>query len=91
VVAFAFSGSPLYIGGSFTTYRGVPAQHIAKLDLINGNLDATFTQATGLDNTVNSLDISGSSLYLGGSFTAYRGNPAPYRTSLDLVSGELTD
>jgi N-acetylneuraminic acid mutarotase len=89
VSALAVSGSSLYIGGAFTTYRGSTANKLAKVDLTSGNLDTTFTQTTGMDGPVSALAVSGSSLYVGGGFNFYRGSTANYLAKVDLSSGIL--
>jgi len=89
VIALAISGSSLYFGGYFETYRGLPAQNLAKVDLTTGNLDTVFTQATGANATVYCLVVSGTSLYFGGLVTSYRGQPAPRLVKVDLTTGDL--
>ncbi len=89
VRALAITGSSLYVGGRFWTYRGAPARRLAKIDLTTGNLDTAFTQSTGIDNSVHALAFSGGSLYLGGRFESYRGAPAKNLAKVDLASGNL--
>ena len=94
VWALAVSGSSLYVGGEFNDYRGVPdsANNIAKLDLATGELDTTFSPpgANGFDYDVSDFVVSGSTLYVGGWFSTYRGNlEAPYLVPLDLNTGAL--
>ena len=90
VYALAISGGSLYVGGQFSTYRGAPANKLAKVDPISGALDTTFTQSTGVGNyCVNSLAVSGGSLYVGGQFNTYRGAPANNLAKVDLANGDL--
>ena len=97
VAALAATATSLYVGGSFTAYRGVvnSARRLAKLDLASGALDTTFgppgAAANGFDAAVQALSIAGTSLYVGGSFTAYRGASASANAlaRLDLASGAL--
>jgi trimeric autotransporter adhesin len=96
VTSLAVSGSSLYVGGSFTQYRGVPASasNLAKLAISDGTLDATFSPVggnnNGFDSTVTALAISGSTLYVGGVFVAYRGvGGLNNLASLDAGSGAL--
>jgi hypothetical protein len=91
VYALAISGSSLFLGGDFTTYRGSTAQRLAKVDLTTGNLDTTFTQSSGVNNTVRTLAISGSSLYVEGLFTTYRASNGYYFIPIDLTHGELSE
>ncbi len=97
VTALAVSDTSVYAGGSFSSYRGVTAsaETLAKLDLATGALDATFSPkgatANGTDGSVAALVVAGSSLYLGGAFTAYRGvsGSSTHLAKVDLVSGAL--
>ncbi|HAR44225.1 MAG TPA: hypothetical protein DCS07_16595, partial [Bdellovibrionales bacterium] len=97
VTALATTGTSLYVGGYFTAYRGVAnsANRLAKLDLATGVIDTTFSPAgaatNGFNWSVNSLLISGTSLYVGGGFTAYKGiaNSANRLAKLDLTSGAI--
>lgn len=43
VRALVSDGTSLFVGGDFTTYRGSNAQRVAKIDLVSGTLDTTFT------------------------------------------------
>ena len=95
VYDLAVSGLSLYVGGAFTSYRGVAnaARRVAKLDLSDGTLDTTFSPpaANGFNNGVYALAVAGASLYVGGEFTDYRGvvGSANYVAKLNLTSGEL--
>lgn len=85
-------GGSLYMGGAFTTYRSSPANMIAKIDLSSGNLDTTFTQATGFSGssgTVYEMIYANSSLYVAGQFTTYRGSPANGVAKINPTSGVL--
>ncbi|NDG84922.1 MAG: hypothetical protein EBX52_07785, partial [Proteobacteria bacterium] len=73
VLALLASGSSLYVGGEFTTYRSQDAKFLAKVDASNGNLDTTFTQSTGPNGSVYALMVGDSSLFVGGDFYTYRG------------------
>jgi hypothetical protein len=77
VSTLTLSGTTLYGGGIFSFYKGTATSinRLAKIDLTSGSLDSAFspTSDNGFNKTVNALAISGSSLYVGGNFTAYRG------------------
>jgi hypothetical protein len=75
------SSGKLYVGGSFTTYDSVANNRIIKLNT-NGTKDATFVNTTGFNTGAVyeiTLDSSGD-LYVGGSFTQWKGvvGSAPY-------------
>jgi hypothetical protein len=89
VHAIARSGSQFYAGGEFTTYKGAPALHLAKIDAATCALDTAFTQTTGTDGDVFAISIAGSSIYVGGDFTTYRGAAAERLAKLDAASGAL--
>jgi len=86
VYALAVSGASLYVGGTFTTWRGSTANRIAKMDTTNATLDGTFNPgvgANGTGSTVFTIAISGSDIYLGGLFTTYRSAAANYIAKVD--------
>jgi hypothetical protein len=93
VLSFAKSGSSIYVGGQFTSYRGQSANYIAKLDATTCALDTTFSPpgSNGFSGEVDALAISGTSLYVGGDFAAYRGvaNSARNLAKLNLTSGAV--
>jgi hypothetical protein len=65
------SGSDVYVGGSFTTAGGNPANYIARW---NGSSWSAL--GSGLDNGVSAIAVSGNDIYVGGSFLNAGGNPA---------------
>jgi hypothetical protein len=75
-------GTSLFAGGDFSSYRGLPAFGLAKLDLVTGNLDQTFTQAAGFNDAVGPLAVSGDAVFVSGRYTAYRGS---FTTANSLV------
>jgi uncharacterized delta-60 repeat protein len=61
------------IGGSFTSYNGIPANRIARLN-IDGSIDTTFAVGTGANGNVNAICIlSDGNIMIGGSFTTING------------------
>lgn len=61
----------IYVGGDFTTYSGVGANRIIKLNT-DGTIDYSFTGGTGFDGTVYSIKIDSlGGIYVGGDFTTY--------------------
>ena len=68
----------LYVGGAFTTYKGVTVNRIVRLHS-NGSIDPSFVTGTGFDNTVLTLllaDDGSDDLYVGGAFNDYNGDVA---------------
>ncbi len=68
----------LYVGGAFTTYKGVTVNRIVRLHS-NGSIDPSFVTGMGFDNTIFTLllaDDGSGDLYVGGAFTNYNGDVA---------------
>jgi uncharacterized delta-60 repeat protein len=67
------SNGKIYVGGLFTSYKGVAASRIIRLNP-DGSKDTGFDNATGFDNSVNAIAIdSNGKIYVGGQFTTYKG------------------
>ena len=67
------SGNRFFLGGNFTTCNGVDVNYACAVD-INGGVPLTSgLTLSGFNNTVNTIAVSGDSLYVGGKFTSYRG------------------
>jgi len=63
----------IIIVGSFTSYNGVNARRVARLN-IDGSLDTTFTTGLGANNFIYAVDIQpDSKIIVGGLFTSYNG------------------
>jgi hypothetical protein len=97
-LALDASGTTLYVGGSFTNYRGVvnSANRIAKISTSDGSIDTTFhpvSASSGFNGSVSALalDASGTTLYVGGGFTNYRGvaNSARAIAKLSTSDGSI--
>lgn len=89
VKALLLDGGNLYLGGKFQHYGGAAAPYLAKVNADTGALDTTFTQVAGPDGAVNSLSTDGSSLYLAGDFTSYRGTLNSELVKVSLVDGSV--
>jgi hypothetical protein len=61
----------MFIGGDFGICNGTAASRIARISSIDGSASAIFSQ--GFNGRVTSLAASGTELYVGGTFTDYRG------------------
>lgn len=63
----------LVIGGYFTTYQGVSANYIIRLNT-DFSIDNTFDYGTGFNAEVNAVAIqSDGKILVGGAFTSYKG------------------
>ena len=92
VVAMAASATSLYVGGSFTTYRGQAAPYIAKLDLQTGALDTDFYAGIGggAYPEVDALLVADNAIYIGGSFSICK-TAAQSLCKVDLATGKRDD
>jgi len=87
VFALAISGSNLYVGGTISQAGGATANRVARFDTVNQawrNLGSGV--ATALNGQVFALAVSGSSLYLGGSFSHAAGLVANNIARFDTAS-----
>ena len=66
------SNGKMVIGGHFTSYNGVSAIRIARLNA-DGTKDASFNTGTGFDNSVHSITMYlEDKILVGGNFTIYK-------------------
>jgi hypothetical protein len=89
VDAFALSGSSLYLGGDFTSYRGNAVSNLIKVDASTGVLDTTFTQTSGASPLVAALAVANGAVYLGGLISTYRGTSLQNLGKVDAATGVL--
>jgi len=95
VNALLYSAGSLYVGGSFTTYRGsTSGNRLMKLDPSSGALDATFNSSSSgpTNGAVMALAISSGSLFIGGTFQGYRAetaDKASYITKVNVSTGAV--
>jgi len=67
------SDGKILVGGNFSTYKGVSANRIIRLNS-DGTKDLTFDNSIGFDSFVNTIAIqSDGKLIVGGGFTTYKG------------------
>jgi uncharacterized delta-60 repeat protein len=67
------SDGKVIVGGLFTTYRGVAANRIIRLNS-NGTRDTSFDIGTGFNSSLSALVIqSDGKVIVGGCFTSYQG------------------
>lgn len=89
VRALILSGNDLYLGGTFSSYKGTTRQNIVKINATTAALDTTFDSSTGFSNTISKMAISGSSLYAVGFFTTYKGIASQYLAKISTVDASL--
>ncbi len=76
VTAMAVSGSDLYVGGIFSSAGGLSANNVAKWDGSAWSALGAGAGASGDFSMVHALAVSGSDLYMGGSFSMAGGSSA---------------
>ena len=65
----------IILGGDFTTYNGVSANRIVRLNA-DGTKDSTFNVGVGFNEPVNAVGLqSDGKIIVGGEFTSYNGTP----------------
>jgi hypothetical protein len=74
--ALGFIGNTAYVGGNF------PNIAVMSINDTGGSLNTNFN-----GGSVNAIFVSGSTLYLGGSFTTTNGSPQKYAYALNTVNG----
>ena len=66
----------LYVGGQFTTYKGIAANGLVRLNN-DGSIDNGFVTGTGFNGQVRSIAMESSGgIYVGGTFNLYNGTEA---------------
>lgn len=90
-----------YFGGTFWEYNGEPAQKLAKINLLTGELDLAFDTSTGfdspglfdsgdyIDDSVSVLLKDGDDLYVGGTVSNYKGNSVKGLIKVDADTADL--
>ena len=79
VYSLAVSGTDVYVGGDFTKAGFVPANRIARWDGSDWSaLGSGVASANGSAPYVTALAVSGSDLYVGGSFTVAGGKASAH-------------
>ena len=76
----------VYIGGDFARYKGTLSPNLVKVSHL-GTRDTNFSVGSvGFDAPLRALQLSGSSLIVGGSFNSYRGTASPGIIALNSSS-----
>jgi len=94
VHAVLVSGNTIYVGGTFGWIGGQSRASLAALDAITGVPTAwnpAPTQWDVIDPRIRALALSGSNLYVGGSFATIGGQPRICLAAVDTATGLATD
>lgn len=85
------SGSIVYAGGEFNNIGGQERRCLAALDVTTGNATAWNPDINGYYPWIQTLAISGATLFAGGNFTMIGGQNRRNIAALDTASGTLID
>jgi hypothetical protein len=83
----------VYIGGTFLNVNGSTRPNLAAIDATSGALNAWNPIAGDGKTTsqyINTLDISGNAVYIGGLFNQINGTPRTHLAAVDATTGTLT-
>jgi hypothetical protein len=83
----ASDGNRLFVGGQFTTIKGVSRSRLAAVDLATGNVDTGFS--ANASSTVYQLEVKGSRLYVGGAFTNIRNTSRNRIAAVSTATGAV--
>ncbi|MBI3072865.1 MAG: hypothetical protein HYY84_12180 [Deltaproteobacteria bacterium] len=89
VRALAARGSTVYAGGSFT-YIDAGAGAAARNSIAANGTDGTLLPWNpNVNGVVNTVAVSGSTVYVGGAFTTIGGQHVPYLAPINVTTGVL--
>jgi trimeric autotransporter adhesin len=93
VNAIAVGGGTVYLGGSFDVIGGATRHALVAVDARNGSTTSWNPRVSEKDGTeeVSVLALSGSTLFVGGSFDSAAGAKRNLLASFDTKTGKLTD
>ncbi len=87
VRSLATDGTRLFVGGSFTTIKGVSRSRLAAVDLSSGAVNTGFSANT--NSHVYALRVSQARLFVGGSFTTIKGVSRGKIAAVSTTSGAV--
>jgi len=87
VLALAVSGTTVYAGGEFDSIGGQPRSSIAALDASTGTATAWDPGVGTSLSSVGALAMSGTTVYVGGSFKEMGGQPRNNIGAVDVTTG----
>ena len=87
----ATDGTTLYLGGTFTTVGGQNRTYLASVSVTTGAVNPWSPSAGGVSFPYpHDLELSGTTLYVGGEFTTISGTSRPHLAAFDTATGNLT-
>jgi chitodextrinase len=80
-------GQSVYVGGSFTTVNGTSRTRLARINLADGSLDATFRP--NINGSVYDMKMSNGRIFLGGTFSQVGGVSHTLMATVNPVTGAV--
>jgi hypothetical protein len=90
-LAVSGDGSTVYAGGAFSSIGGHERSKIAALDAATGHATDWDPNPSGDSPVVDSLAVSGSTVYVGGEFSSIGGQDRTNLAAIDATAGTATD
>ena len=87
VESLASDGTKLFVGGDFTTIKGVSKSRLAAVDLTSGNVVSGWT--ANASSHVYALRVHGPRLYVGGAFGTLAGTTRAKVGAVSTASGAI--
>jgi hypothetical protein len=87
VRALVSDGSRLFVGGSFTSIKGVSRSRLAAVDLASGNVVTGFS--ANVNSNVYQLEVFQARLYVGGSFSNIGGSSRNRIAAVSTANGAV--
>ena len=87
VNALVINGNTLYVGGAFSSIDAQTRSRIASFDITNPGAITLNAWNPNASTTVNSLAVSGTTVYVGGLFTSIGGQNRNRLAALDASTG----
>jgi hypothetical protein len=88
------SGSLVYLSGYFSTIGGTSRRSLAAIDITTGVATSWNPNPTGIGfgsgSVVEAMLISGSTMFIGGTFTKVGGTTREYLAAVDISTGALS-
>ena len=91
VIVIQTNNNKLWVGGDFTSFNGVPRNHLVRLNQ-SGSVDTTFDAGTLLSNSVRALAVQpDGKILVGGLFTNINNNRISYLARLSPDGNQDTN
>lgn len=86
----ALQGNTLYAGGQFTSLNGYTRNNLCKVNASSGTVTAWDPNVSSASAVVNTLAVSGTTVFVGGAFTTIGGQARNNLAGIDTVTGLAT-